>query len=134
MKVVSSWDDRAKRICQNPELASSFVNTFAPAGRPSVWATDGKSCFSPMTLSLSFVRSTHIRILCVSFSSPSTLEETTLGLATTTMPAQQSVGVSTRLITLRYSILCSSRLTTSIKWIDMRRGIDNPNRTSSSRN
>ena len=42
MKVVSYWDVGARGICQNPELASSFVNTFAPASRPSVWSTDGK--------------------------------------------------------------------------------------------
>ena len=36
MKVVSYWDDGARGICQNPELASSFANTFAPASRPSV--------------------------------------------------------------------------------------------------
>ena len=99
MKVVSSWDVGARGICQNPDLASSFVNTFAPASRPSVWSADGNSCFSLMTLSLSFVRSTHIRTLCVSFSCPSTVDDTTLGLATTTVPAHQSVGVSTRVIT-----------------------------------
>ena len=42
MMIASSWDDGARRICQNPELASSFVNTFAPASPPSVRSTDGK--------------------------------------------------------------------------------------------
>ena len=36
--------------------------------------------------------------ICLLFS-PSTVEETTLGLATTTIPAHQFIGVSTRLLT-----------------------------------
>ena len=94
MKIVSSQDDGARGICRYPELASRFVNTFTPVSRPSIWSTYGKSCFSLMTLSLNFVRFTHIRTLCVSFTSPLTVEETTLGLATSTIPAHQSVGVA----------------------------------------
>ena len=42
-------------ICQNPELASSFVNTFAPASCASVWSTTGSGWHSLFTLSFSLV-------------------------------------------------------------------------------
>ena len=46
VNVVSSSDLGERGICQNPELASSFVNTFATFSLPSVCPTEGRLCFS----------------------------------------------------------------------------------------
>ena len=42
MKVVSLDDSGDKPISQNPEFASSLLNTFVPASGASVWSTQGK--------------------------------------------------------------------------------------------
>ena len=68
MNVVSSSELGERGICQNPELASSFVKTSGPASLPShhlpsvdqtlgpsVWSTEGRWCFSLCTLSFSQV-------------------------------------------------------------------------------
>lgn len=44
MKVVSSLLVPLSEICQNPELASGFENTFASWGSPSVCSTVGMEC------------------------------------------------------------------------------------------
>ena len=61
--VVSNADCLSRGICQNPELASIFENTFPPPSIASDCSTDGKICLSLQTARLSLVRSTHMRIL-----------------------------------------------------------------------
>ena len=50
MKVVSGMDSGDRGICQNPELASSFENTLAPASWANVLSTAGRGCLSRHTL------------------------------------------------------------------------------------
>ena len=63
MKVVRRDDAGANGICQNPELASNFANSHAPANCANVWSTAGSGCLSLFTLSLSFDKSTQMRTL-----------------------------------------------------------------------
>ena len=42
IKVVSFADPGERPICQNPEFASSLLNTVAPANCARVWSTLGK--------------------------------------------------------------------------------------------
>lgn len=98
IKVVSNADSSDSLICQNPELASSLENTFAPPSCANVCSTEGRMCRSLLTLSLSLVRSTQIRTLSAVFG-------------TTTIPAHQSVGSSTFEMTPNSSIRCNSDLT-----------------------
>ena len=125
MNVVGSSELGERGICQNPELASSFVKTFvktfAPASLPRVWSTEGRSCFSLCTLSLSLVKSTQMRTSCFFILSPS--PGTPFVFATTTMPAHQSVGFATLRITQRSSICWSSLLTISSNGIETRHGV-----------
>ena len=71
MNVVYCSEMGERGICQNPELASSFVNTFAPAILPCVWSTEGRSCFSICTPSLNLFKSTQMRTFCFPIWSPS---------------------------------------------------------------
>ena len=98
IKVVRRADSLASGICQNPELASNFVNTLAPANWAKVCSTAGRGCHSLQTLSFRRVRSTHIRTF------PS-------GFGTTTIPEHQSVGSWMHLTTPSLSIRSSSALT-----------------------
>ena len=82
MKVVSLADSGDKPICQNPELASSLLKMVAPASWAKVWWTPGKGSYSLRILSLSLVKSTHMRTLSLAYG-------------TTTIPAHHSVGSST---------------------------------------
>ena len=59
IKVVSREDFSARGICQNPELASSFVNTLAPASCASVCSIAGRGWRSLQTFSFTRVKSTH---------------------------------------------------------------------------
>ena len=86
MKVVSNLLSSDRRVCQNPRFKSILLNHFAPARRPKLWSILGNGKFSRLTLSLRRDKSTQILIL-------------PLGLGTTTIPAHQSVGWSTRKIT-----------------------------------
>ena len=70
----------------------------------------GRGYVSRRTLSFSFVRSTYMRIH-------------PYGFGTTTMPAHQSVGMSTFEMTLSFSILCSSSLTFDMKGSATRLGV-----------
>ena len=62
MKVVSSADLCEKGICQNAELASSLVNTWAPASWASVDLTAGSGFFPLHTLWFSLVTDSHFSI------------------------------------------------------------------------
>ena len=46
MNVVNSRDLFASGICQNPEFASSLLNTLAPDSWARVSSTFGRGCFS----------------------------------------------------------------------------------------
>ena len=119
--MVSRAEDDARGICQNPELASSFVNTRAPANCASVGSTAGSGCLSRLTLRLSLVRSTQIL----------TRE---LLLGTTTIPEHHSVGCSTFAITPILSILCSSWCTLLSRGIATLRGVESEKGSASSFN
>ena len=67
MKVVRRADSGERGSCQNPELASSFKNTIAPASWASVWSTAGIWCLSLHTFWFSPVRSTQILTLSSDF-------------------------------------------------------------------
>ena len=110
IKVVRRADSLASGICQNPELASNFVNTLAPANWAKVCSTAGIGCRSLQTLSFRRVRSTHIRTF------PS-------GFGTTTIPEHQSVGSWTRLTTPSLCIRSSSALTFGSIGIATLRGV-----------
>ena len=102
INVVSNADCLSRGICQNPELALIFENTFPPPSIASDCSTDGEICLSLQTARLSLVRSTHMRIL------PS-------GFGTITMPTHHGVACSTRDITPRLSILSNSFFTLGSK-------------------
>ena len=61
MNVVKHDDVAESGICQNPELASSLVKTFAPGICARICSTAGMGWRSLLTLLLSLVRSTQIR-------------------------------------------------------------------------
>ena len=102
INAVSNDDCLSRGICQNPELASIFENTFPPPSIASDCSTDGKMCLSLQTARLNLVRSTHVRIF------PS-------GFGTITMPAHHGVACSTQDITPRLSILSNSFFTLGSK-------------------
>ena len=60
IKVVSSLEDFARGTRQNPLLASSLENSFAPESWARVSSTCGIGCVSWRTFSFSGLRSTHI--------------------------------------------------------------------------
>ena len=93
INVVSNADCLSKGICQNPELALIFENTFPSPSIASDCLSDGKMCLSLQTARLSLVRSTHM---------PPILQS---GFGTITMPAHHGVACSKRDITPRLSIL-----------------------------
>ena len=107
MNVVSNVESGDNGICQNPELASSFVNSFAPANWASVWLTPGSGCLSHLAHRLSHVRSTQILTRLFDFG-------------TTTILEHHSVGWVTLEITPLLSVLSSSCQTA------VRRGIVTP--------
>ena len=109
-KVVRRADSLASGICQNPELASNFVNTLAPANWAKVCTNAGRVCRSLQTLSFRRVRSTHIRTF------PS-------GFGTTTIPEHQSVGSWTHLTTPSLYIRSRSALTFGSIGIATLRGV-----------
>ena len=111
MKVVSRADSGARGICQNPELASSLVNTLAPPSWARVGSTAGSGCFSLHTLWFGWVRSTQILTLL-------------FALGTTTMPAHQAVGSLTFAMTPSAFIRRSSCSTAFLSGIATLRGVD----------
>ena len=98
LNVVRGIDSGERGICQNPELASSLENTLAPASCAIVWSTEGRGCRSLHMLSFNRLRSTPMRTW-------------PFGLGTTTMPAHQSVGSLTLMMTPNFSIRSSLALT-----------------------
>ena len=98
MNVVRMADSSESRICQNPELASSFEKTLAPVSWAKICSTEGRMRRSLWTHSFSFVRSTQIRTF-------------PFGFGTTTIPAHQSVGLSTLVMTPNCSMRCNSACT-----------------------
>ena len=86
MKVVSNLLSLDNLVCQNPIFKSILLKYFAPERRPKLWSIAGNGKFSRLTLSLRRDRSMQILIF-------------PLGFGTTTIPAHQSVGWSTRKIT-----------------------------------
>ena len=91
---------------EGPELESNFENTVAPPSWARVCSTDGNMWRSRHTLLFNLTQ-----ILM----RPS-------GLEITTIPAHQSVGVSTRVITPIFSILSSSGLTFGMRGMATLRG------------
>ena len=61
LHAVSSQELSSRGTCQKPLLASSLLNTVAPASWASVLSTFGRGCVSLNTLSFSHRKSTHIR-------------------------------------------------------------------------
>ena len=104
IKVVNNAESGDRGTCQRPELASSLEKMMAPEIWARTWSTDGRGCRSRQTLSLSLVRSTHIRTF-------------QFGFGTTTIPVHQSVGCSTLAMTPRRSIRSSSSFTSCIRGI-----------------
>ena len=100
-KVVRFADSSDRPICQNPEFASSWLNTVAWASW--VWSTLGGGWNSLGMFSLRFVKSTQMRTLPLAFGE-------------TTIPAHHSVGSST----LEMICICSIRESSSS--IFVRRG------------
>ena len=98
MNAVSKREFWSSFSCQTLELQSSLVKNFDWLTSANRFSILGRGYVSPTTLSWSFVRSTHIRIL-------------PLGLGTTAMSARQSAVMSTLEITPNFSILSSSSLT-----------------------
>ena len=98
INVVRRPDSLASGICQNPGLASNFVNMLALANWAKVCSTARRGCRSLQTLSFRRVRSTHSQTFPP-------------GFGTTTIPEHQSVGSWTRLTTPSHSIRSSSALT-----------------------
>ena len=92
---VSSEESAESGICQKPELASSFVNTWALVVCARVCSTAGRRCHSRHTLLLSFIKSAQMRTL------PS-------GVGTTTILVHQSIGTLTFAMTPSRSILSIS--------------------------
>ena len=111
MKVVSKRDCLERGICQNPLLASSFVNTFAPDSCASVSSTLGRGWTSRRTLLFSGLRSTTFPDF----------------FGTTTIPAHHWVGSSTLDITPIASILASSCATFGLSGRAMLCGVVNAN-------
>ena len=90
INVVRRADCLESFICQKPALTSSLENMVDSLICARICSTNGKICFSLHTLMFSFVKSTQMRMLL-------------LGLGTTTIPAHQSVGSSTLVITPMFS-------------------------------
>ena len=105
MKVVSILDFSDNLHCQNPEFASSLLNTFAPLSLAKVFSTEGSWYLGRITDLFKFVKSLHIII------APD-------GFGTTTMPARHSVDSLTLLITPSFSILCSWSLLLAVKELE----------------
>ena len=114
MNVVSNVESGDNGMCQNPELASSFVNSFAPANWASVWSTPGSGCLSHLTHWLSHVRSTQILTWLFDFG-------------TTTILKHHSVGWVTLAITPLLSILSSSCQTALHRGIVTPLGVEREN-------
>ena len=102
--VVSNAESGEIRTFQNLELVSNFEKKVAPDNWARTWLTAGSGLHSCQTLSLSLVRSTQIHTF-------------PFGFGTTTMPAHQSVGCSTLVMTPNFSIHSSSCLTGCISGI-----------------
>ena len=81
MNVVRRQEDCVRGIYQKPLLASSLVKTLAPVSLARISSTFGRGWTSHRTLSLSGLRSTHIRMA-------------PYFLGTTTIPAHHRVGSS----------------------------------------
>ena len=95
INVVRGLELSSRGTCQNPQFASTLLNTTAPCNWASVSSTFGKGCTSLRTLSFNFLKSTQIRTELSFFG-------------TTTIPAHHGVGASIREITPNDSILSSS--------------------------
>ena len=119
INVVNGQESSDNRIYQNPLFASSLVNTVAPASLPKVSSTEGMGCTSLKMLSFNGVKSTQILTPPDFFG-------------TTTIPAQQRVGVSTLEITPMDSIRSSSCRTLSQSGRGTFQGVYNEYRTVSS--
>ena len=123
MKVVSGTDSGERRICQNPELASSLDNILAPASWPNVESTAGRGCRSLHTLSFNRVRSMQMRTWPFGFN-------------TVTMPVHHSVG-SLGLLTFDmtpcFSMRSSSTFTGFSNGIPTRQGVERAYGLASSR-
>ena len=94
MNVVCGLDSHASFICQNPEFASSFLNTLEPANIPRVVSTTGSGW---LFLFIQLARSTQTLTLPLLFGA-------------TTMGAYQSVGWSTLDMSPVSNILSNSSL------------------------
>lgn len=111
MNGVSLAESSDKGICQKTMLPSSLRNTLAIASIPRLCSTDGSASFSLHTYSFSPVQSTHSLSLGLS------------SFGTMTIPAHQSVGYATRVLTPSSSILWSSPFTFTIRGIGILLGV-----------